>query len=67
MTDEMNKQIAADILIAALQKQDIDKLFIHGLHASDDAHIRVINRLNAAYTSLYENIAACSNQGNDES
>lgn len=62
MSIETNKQIAADILIAALQKQDIDKLFIHGLHASDDAHIRIINRLNAAYTSLYENIAACDDK-----
>ena len=55
-TENNSKRIAADILIAALQKADIDKIFTHGLHASDVGHIDVIKRLADAYTSLHSAI-----------
>lgn len=55
-TDNESKRIAADILIAALQKADIDKIFTHGLHASDVGHVDVIKRLADAYNTLYATI-----------
>jgi hypothetical protein len=54
-----SKEIASEILVAAMQKQEIDKLFLHGLHASEDAHIHVIKRLADAYKTLYEAVDSC--------
>lgn len=51
-----SKRVAADILIAALQKPDIDKIFTHGLHTSDTAHVDVIQRIANAYTTLHDAI-----------
>jgi len=53
---DSSKRIAADILIAALQKPDIDKIFTHGLHASNTAHVDVIKRITDAYTTLHDAI-----------
>jgi len=55
-TENDSKRIAADILIAALKKPDIDKIFTHGLHSSDTAHVDVIKRLADAYTTLHDTI-----------
>lgn len=61
-TDNESKRIAADILIAAIQKPDIDKIFTHGLHATNEGHVDVIKRLANAYKVLYE---AVNNEGDD--
>lgn len=61
-----SKEIASEILIAAMQKQEIDKLFLHGLHASEDAHIRVINRLSEAYKTLYNAVDSCGKDENND-
>ncbi len=57
MNDD-SKRVAADILIAALQKPDIDKIFTHGLHARDMAHVDVIERIAGAYKTLYAAVVA---------
>ena len=53
-----SKRIAADILIAALQKPDIDKIFTHGLHSSNTAHVDIIERISKAYTTLVATVDA---------
>ncbi len=59
MSDE-SKRVAADILIAALQKPDIDKIFTHGLHSRDSAHVDLIERLAGAYKTLHDAVEANS-------
>lgn len=61
-----SKEIASEILIAAMQKPDIDKLFLHGLHATEDAHIGVINRLADAYKTLYDAVDDCGKDDKDD-
>lgn len=60
-----SKRIAADILIAALQKPDIDKIFTHGLHSSNTAHVDVIDRIANAYRTLHETVEAKDDRKGD--